>query len=196
MEQAPIGLGNRLENRPKRTRAGLVEQCLRIDAADLRRSAVFRGGVRGRMSWTLGEVEIAWATYCFTPQSDGAGELDLEFHRAEQKKRMRIALQSTTPNFGGIRFWLTCPRCRRRARTLFATQRELQPACRRCHGLQYISAQTHDARVDALRKDEAKMFATLFDSSGTLLARLRRIRLAAKAVTAIERDQAKRAGRR
>lgn len=189
----PFPLGIPLEKSPRRKRAGLVEESLRIDAADLRQSAVFRDGFRGRMSWTLGDVEIAWATYCFARQSGGAGELDLEFHRAGQKNRTRIALETTFPHFGGIRFWMACPKCRRRIRTLFAP--ELEPACRRCHGLQYRSAQTQDARVDELRHNEEKMAALLCDRSGTLSARLRRIRLVAKAVTAIERDQAKRAGR-
>lgn len=192
MEQAPIDLGNRLENRPKRTRAGLVEECLRIDAADLRRSVVFRDGASGRLIWTLGEVEIVTAKFGFARQSAGSAELELDYQRGEQRNRTAISLETTTPHFGGVRFWFRCPRCNRRARTLFATKRELEPACRSCHGLQYRSAQTRDARVDELRDDQEKMIAMLFDSSGPLSARLRRIRLVANAVKAIERDQAKR----
>lgn len=191
MEPSAILLGNALEN-PKRKRAALVEDCFRIDAADLRRSAVFRHGESGRLIWTLGDVEIAWATYCFTRQADSAGELEFEFHQADQRKRTRIALETTIPHFGGKRVWLTCPRCERRMRTLFAKQRELEPACRGCHGLQFRSAQGHDARVDALRKNEEKFLAMLFDSAGTLSARLSRVRLVAKTLKAIEREQAKR----
>ncbi len=192
MELFPIGLGNRLEKRPKRTRASLVEQSLRIDAADLRRSAVFRHGDSGRLIWTLGPTEIATARYAFTSQSAGADELAIELQRGNERRRTRLVLTTTSPNFGGVRFWFCCPRCSRRARTLFVTEQELAPACRSCHGLQYRSAQKHDARVDALRKDEAKMYGMLFDSSGTLLARLRRLRLIIKALRAIERDHAKR----
>lgn len=192
MEQFPIGLGNTLKKRPKRKRAGLVEECLRIDAADLRRSAVFRHGDGGRLIWTLGPTEIATARYAFTSQSAGAGELAIELQCGSERRRTRLVLTTTTPNFGGVRFWFQCPRCSRRARTLFVTEQELEPACRSCHGLQYRSAQTQDARVDALRRDEDKMVAMLSDESGTLSARLRRVRLVAKALRAIERDQVKR----
>lgn len=191
MEQAANDLGIPPPKVPKRTRAGQVEESLRIDAAHLRRSEVFQHGDAGRLIWTLGPTEIATARYAFT-QMAGAGELAIELQRGNERRRTRLVLTATTPNFGGFRFWFQCPRCSRRAQTLFVTQQKLEPACRTCHGLQYRSAQAHDARVDALRRDEDKMVAMLSDESGTLSARLRRLRLVAKALRAIERDQAKR----
>lgn len=187
----PIHLGKALEKLPKRKRAALVEECLKIDCADLRRSAVFRHGESGRLIWTLGPTEIATARFAFTSQSSDAGELAIELQRGNERRRARLVLTTTSPAFGGVRFWFQCPQCSQRTRTLFVTEQELDPACRGCHGLQYRSAQDHDARVDQLRKDESKMRAMLQHESGTLAARLRRAKLLAKVITNVEWRNAK-----
>ena len=47
-----------------------------------------------------------------------------------------FALTTTTPRFGGLRYWLLCPRCGRRVGKLYLVDRW---ACRRCHNLSYQS---------------------------------------------------------
>ena len=47
-----------------------------------------------------------------------------------------FALTTTTPRFGGFRYWFLCPRCGRRAGKLYHVERW---ACRRCHNLAYQS---------------------------------------------------------
>ena len=47
-----------------------------------------------------------------------------------------FALTTTTPRFGGLRYWLLCPRCGRRVGKLYLVDRW---ACRRCHKLSYQS---------------------------------------------------------
>ena len=47
-----------------------------------------------------------------------------------------FALTTTTPRFGGFRYWFLCPRCGRRAGKLYHVERW---ACRRCHDLAYSS---------------------------------------------------------
>ena len=47
-----------------------------------------------------------------------------------------FALTSTTPRFGGLRYWFLCPRCGRRVGKLYHVERW---ACRRCHNLAYQS---------------------------------------------------------
>ena len=47
-----------------------------------------------------------------------------------------FALTTTTPRFGGLRYWFLCPRCGRRAGKLYHVERW---ACRRCHNLAYQS---------------------------------------------------------
>ena len=192
MKRSAIDLGILLEEHRRRNRTVIVEECLRIDAADLRRFAVFRDCVRGRLSWTQGDTEFATAEFGFTCESAGTVVLEIELRRCEQRKRTTIPLETTTPHFGGVRFWFRCPRCGRRVRTLFATQKELSPACRRCHDLQYRSAHTHDVRIDRLRKDTSLINEMICDTSGTLCARLRRARLVLKAINAIEQIEAKR----
>lgn len=47
-----------------------------------------------------------------------------------------FSLTSTTPRFGGFRYWFLCPRCGRRVEKLYYAHRW---ACRRCHDLAYQS---------------------------------------------------------
>ena len=47
-----------------------------------------------------------------------------------------FALTTTTPRFGGLRYWFLCPRCGRRVGKLYHLERW---ACRRCHDLAYPS---------------------------------------------------------
>ena len=48
-----------------------------------------------------------------------------------------VGLVRTFPNYGGVRYWFACPRCRRRVRKLYASGSDPQLACRKCHGLVY-----------------------------------------------------------
>ena len=47
-----------------------------------------------------------------------------------------FVLTSTTPRFGGLRYWFLCPRCGRRVGKLYHVERW---ACRRCLNLAYQS---------------------------------------------------------
>ena len=47
-----------------------------------------------------------------------------------------VALTATTPHFGGRRWWLSCPFCRRRVAVIYLAR---SIACRRCFGLCYRS---------------------------------------------------------
>ena len=56
-----------------------------------------------------------------------------------QRTYQRIGLTDTNPHFGGIRWWLVCPRCGRRAGKLYATVGDRNFACRVCRRLVYKS---------------------------------------------------------
>jgi hypothetical protein len=64
-------------------------------------------------------------------------------HRVEQVVR----LQTTRPNFGGVRWWFSCPRmlegeeCGRRVGKLYRPPEGRYFACRHCHDLTYESCQ-------------------------------------------------------
>lgn len=52
-----------------------------------------------------------------------------------------ICIEATTPNYGGLRLWWTCPDCQRRSGKLYMPPRASRFACRLCHDLSYESAQ-------------------------------------------------------
>lgn len=60
-----------------------------------------------------------------------------------------VALDRTTPFFGGSRWWFVCPTCGRRAAILYARLGREEFLCRRCHGLTYRSCQ-NSHRFDGL----------------------------------------------
>ncbi len=49
----------------------------------------------------------------------------------------RLTCTSTRPNFGGRRWWLRCPGCGARRRTLYLRQERRNFACRSCLRLAY-----------------------------------------------------------
>jgi hypothetical protein len=71
--------------------------------------------------------------------------------------------------------------CGRRVGKLYLPPSARYFGCRHCHGLTYTSAQTHDMRVDALRRDPALLAAMMNDpeahSLGNLALLLKAIRL-------------------
>ena len=73
-------------------------------------------------------------------------------------------LTTTTPRFGGLRYWFLCPRCGRRAGKLYHVERW---ACRRCHNLAYQS-QRHSRH---LSKHPVFRGFQLLDRADALVAR-------------------------
>ena len=63
-----------------------------------------------------------------------------------------LRLVTTTPNFGGVRWWVVCPGCDKRRVTLYLPRGAVRFRCRVCHGLAYRSSQTHDRRVNDYRR--------------------------------------------
>jgi hypothetical protein len=49
---------------------------------------------------------------------------------------LHVELTTTTPYYGGLRYWFVCPSCHRRSGMLYSTGLRVY-ACRRCHGLVY-----------------------------------------------------------
>ena len=70
--------------------------------------------------------------------------------------------------------------CNRRVAKLYLPPGGRYFGCRLCHGLTYKSAQEHDKRVDALRRNPAALNAILADPSAHL--RSGRAMLAIKAL--------------
>lgn len=67
-------------------------------------------------------------------------ELDLFFKHTGVGLRQEIPLQHTEPNYGGVRWWFLCPKCRLRVSRLYKPQDLYCFFCRHCHGLSYESS--------------------------------------------------------
>ena len=52
-------------------------------------------------------------------------------------ENQKVNLTTTSCNFGGKRYWFTCPRCTSRVGTLFCPYGEALYECRVCKGLRY-----------------------------------------------------------
>jgi|SRR5215469_2781078 len=96
----------------------------------------------------------------------------------------RIVLTSTRPNFGGLRWWFVCPlldkdvQCGRRVSKLYMPPGTFYFGCRACFYLTYLSAQTHDKRLDRLMKNPVALVEAI--ESKNPHERLRGLRAYAK----------------
>ena len=61
-----------------------------------------------------------------------------------------VRLVTTTPHFGGVRYWYQCPRCQGRVAKLYVTGSRPDLACRRCAGLVYVLQYRKDDRTAVL----------------------------------------------
>src|SRR5262245_58187166 len=110
-----------------------VEGCLSLDAARWMREGILGAGVRreGRWRWssTRGPREerssIGYESVCGA--EGGAVRLHYTTGRGERREAVDywVGLRTTRPNFGGLRWWFTCPLvvrgrpCGRRAGKLY-----------------------------------------------------------------------------
>ena len=73
---------------------------------------------------------------------------------------------ATTPcQFGGVRWWLKCPCCGRRVRSLYLRWSGF--TCRHCAWLTYTSTQTWDRRVRAVVRRGFDFAATVTSRRGS-----------------------------
>ena len=64
-------------------------------------------------------------------------DLAWSFEQHTPKTEERLVLHPQACRFGGVRWWFSCPHCRKRAYALYGHNGCL--ACRQCQGLRYIS---------------------------------------------------------
>ena len=146
------------------TRKTTVEECRWIDVARWVREGIIRptAWISGSWLWmdavtgektssisyevNTGDSARSWVRLYYTITQTGF-EVDY-----------KILLQTTRPNFGGVRWWFTCPlvvndrHCGRRARKLYLPPGGRYFGCRHCYDLTYKSCQESDKRVSALRR--------------------------------------------
>ena len=133
-----------------------VEDCLSLDANEWMREGVLKPGAArsGSWRWTSGDGKFFSVHYeADTRDSDG-GSVRLWYSWTvvpmgqEDSADYRVALTSTRPHYGGLRWWFLCPLavsgrpCRRRVGKLHLPPGAGYFGCRNCHGLTYTSCQT------------------------------------------------------
>lgn len=125
-----------------------VEQCYTLNVGLLLRDGHLWHGAEGSMSWTHGFTRECLASVGFTMLSDDGDNLVLRLNYRIggcEDIELKIRLQTTTPQFGGVRWWLTCPLmtddgpCERRVAKLHFRNRYF--GCRQCLDLTYHSSQ-------------------------------------------------------
>ena len=107
----------------------------------------------GTIVWSDTHTGEQTARVGYTCTSDGGGwtlTLSYTVTRSDSEKHdvlLRIPLQTTDPQFGGVRWWFTCPLvargrpCEHRVGKLYLPPGGLYFGCRHCYDLTYTSCQ-------------------------------------------------------
>jgi hypothetical protein len=141
-----------------------VEESRTLDLGQLARAGSFVPWYTGRTTWFRGEKQTASIGYTVRPEGEGL-VLVLRYTwtpwgaKEGRAVELPVRLERQPMRFGGCRWWGRCPLvvngrpCNRRIGKLHCPPGSAYFGCRVCHGLIYASAQEHDQRVDALRRD-------------------------------------------
>ena len=145
-----------------------VEDCLTISTEDFKEVLRSEDG-GGIVTWKVEKKMIASLHFVVEEKSDTLA-LRLEYtHTASDtgKKTLlnyKIPIQRTQPQFGGARYWFTCPLtndgepCNRRVGKLYLPPGGHYFGCRHCHYLTYKSCQ-NSHRFDRLYEEIATILS-------------------------------------
>jgi hypothetical protein len=135
-----------------------VEDALRLDLAQpaVRKALERRVSSDGTWTWSCGGSNIAavgfrWARF--------SSRLYLRYACNGRAITQTIALERSTPNFGGQRWWFICPVNGQRVRALYLPSGATRWASRVAHDLRYESQRTSGPftrLVRQLRRDGAR----------------------------------------
>ena len=122
-----------------------VEESLALAVWDFR--GRMHHGAAGTFTWSWTSGDKSSVTYVVT-RGDGGPTVTLCYPwRDSEDVRIPIRLQSTPTNFGGKRWWFTCPlivgrvACGRRVGKVYLPPGAKYFGCRKCHDLTYRSCQ-------------------------------------------------------
>ena len=132
------GSGRRFYASPKNT----VEGSLTLDAYYMQRHKLLGGWAYGVMEWKRGDKTTNSITY----RVDSQGEdlvLSYTITKNETKRPIEshIRLTKTPANYGGYRYYLSCPHCFKRYSKLYLPPGAELFGCRKCYELTYSSCQ-------------------------------------------------------
>ena len=117
----------------------------RLDLRALTRAGGLVPGTSTTITWH--SSDSVWASITTQVHTDEPDTLILEYSTLASTgswmpTRERIALETTSCQYGGERSWLMCPECSSRRAVLYAVHGKFR--CRPCHRLAYAS--TRDPR--------------------------------------------------
>jgi len=159
----------------------VVEGCLSIDTADLKRMSLLVPGITNRsgsLNWKReGEKEPSSSVSYLITVGDGTGTLRLLYKTEQPHESIdySVWMVSTECHLGGVRWWFLCPllkngvRCNRRVRKLYVRGKYF--GCRHCHQLTYSSSQQSDSRVYAAMRN-GTFHGNLHDMQGWSVSQL------------------------
>jgi hypothetical protein len=123
----------------------VVEDCIVLSIDDFSSKVGFvpGGGRRGSLSWRYSDQErpLAVIEYEVDLWAGDRGSLWLEYNRYGEHVHYCISLISTTPHFGGRRWWFKCPAKGIRVGKLYLPPGATHFASRQAHDLTYTSCQ-------------------------------------------------------
>ena len=115
----------------------VVEDCLGITVEKL--SRVIRHRSPGRFEYSWGSrARVA------LDLRDAAGDQDevivgLSYHKDGRSYSDAIVIERLPMNFGGRRWWFSCPKCERRCGRIYLPPARSRFGCRSCYNLTYRS---------------------------------------------------------
>jgi hypothetical protein len=153
---------------------GTVADGLSLDINQLVRLGLVRDYSVGSLRWTntLTKEETASIGFMVDTLRDDSLTMHLFYTRTERngyKENLNysIELQATKPNYGGWRYWFTCPLtvngrpCRRRVGKLYLPPGGKYFGCRHCYNLTYESSQQSDKRISFYLNNPAALKAAM-----------------------------------
>lgn len=123
------------------SRKTTVERCLYLSVAEFK--GCINLSVSGDISWVNQQTgeQLSSIYYRLLPETDSEPMLILSYKSDSGEVHEPVSFQKTYPYFGGVRWWFTCPVCKRRVGKLYLPVKARLFGCRRCHNLTYKSCQ-------------------------------------------------------
>lgn len=123
----------------------VVEDCIVLSIGHIVNDAVIRAGGwrRGIFSWRYADQEPPLAAIRFEVSlwCEDRGRVWLEYDRHGEQVHSWISLATTTPHFGGHRWWFKCPATDIRVGKLYLPPVATHFASRQAHDVTYLSCQ-------------------------------------------------------
>ena len=147
----------------RRARTDVVEDCLVLSIADLVRHKVIVPGALtdGVLAWSRGgEQPHARVTYEADLLTDKHAAIQLRYRIDDRSESTHVWLRYTVPQYGGRRWWFSCPLTGDRVAKLYLPPGQNRFASRRAYGLAYKSSRksrSKSKKLDVLLRYIAKM---------------------------------------